>query len=66
MKFAKQLKELRTEKGLSYKQLEGAVGIDDSTLCRWENGQLDATCENLVKIAKFFGVSVDFLLGIEN
>jgi len=66
MEFAKRLKELRTEKELSYKQLENIIQIDDSTLCRWEKGQLDAVCINIKKLAEFFDVSTDYLLGLKD
>ena len=62
--FGERLKELRAEK--SFKHLEKEIGIDDSTLCRWENGQLENICQSLVKIAKFFNVSIEYLLGLEN
>jgi len=65
MKFAQRLKELRIEKGLSLKQFEKTIQLDDSTLCRWENGQLDSICDNLIIIAKFYDVTVGYLLGVE-
>lgn len=65
-KFPERLKELRIEKGLSLKALEQATGISNATLCRWENGTTDITGENLVIIAKYFGVSTDYLLGLED
>ena len=69
MIIAERLKELRAEKGLALKQLEAAVGIGNSTLHRWESGQnsqLETICENLIKLANFYDVTIDYLLGIEN
>jgi len=64
-KFSERLKELRSERGLSFKKLENAVGISDATLCRWENGQLENICEHIINLAKFFEVSVEYLLGLK-
>ena len=64
-KFAERLKELRIEKGLSIQALAKEVGIGSSCLCRWENCQADVKGSQLVVLAKYFGVSVDYLLGMD-
>lgn len=65
-KFCVKLKELRTDKGLSTKALGAIIGVSDVTICRWENGKADIVSENLIKLAKYFKVSTDFLLGIDD
>ena len=65
-KFSERLKELRLEKGLSIQALSKIVGIGSSTICRWENKQADIKSNELIILAKFFGVSTDFLLGLED
>lgn len=42
-----------------------AIAVSDATICRWENGISDIKSDQLVLLAKFFGVSSDYLLGIE-
>ncbi len=64
--FAERLKELRIEKNLSIQQLAKAVDIGSSSICRWENDQADIRGAQLVVLAKFFGVTTDYLLGLEN
>ena len=64
--FAKRLKELRTERGLSSMALGKAIGVSDATIIRWENNQNDIKAEQLVKLAHFFEVSTDYLLGLED
>jgi transcriptional regulator with XRE-family HTH domain len=64
--FAERLKELRSEKGLSAMALGKAIGLSDAAIIRWENNQRDIKAENLVEVAKFFGVSADYLLGLED
>lgn len=66
MNFGQRLKELRTEKGLSLLALGKIIEISDATICRWENNQTDIVSENLIKLALFFEVSTDYLLGLEN
>jgi transcriptional regulator with XRE-family HTH domain len=64
--FPKILKELRQEKGLTQAQLGKILGYTShSIIAQWENGQLMPTVENLIKIAKYFNESVDYLLGLE-
>ena len=64
--FAERLKDLRLEKGLSLQQLSRKVGIGAASLCRWENSQADVKGSQLIKLAEFFGVSTDYLLGLED
>lgn len=64
--FAERLKELRIEKGLSIQALAKDVKIGSSSLCRWENKQADVKGSQLIILAKYFKVSTDYLLGLEN
>lgn len=62
--LAKRLRELREEKGLTQKELAQALGLNSkSTITNYEQNSRDPDYETLIKIAKYFGVSVDFLLG---
>jgi transcriptional regulator with XRE-family HTH domain len=61
--FAKRLRELRTECDMSYEKLAEAIGVAKTSVFRWENAQADIKSEYLVAIAKYFGVSVDYLVG---
>ena len=64
--FGERLRELRTEKGLSIQSLSKEVQIGVASICRWENGQADGKGAQLVVLAKYFGVSTDYLLGLED
>lgn len=64
--FAVRLKELRLEKGLSHQQLGQEIKINGSTISRWENCKIDVRSYQLVKLANYFGVTIDYLLGLEN
>ena len=65
-KFSERLKALRQEKGLSIQGLAKEVHISSSALCRWENCQADVRGSQLVILAKYFGVTIDYLMGLEN
>ena len=64
-KFSEKLKELRNEQGLSVLALGKAIDVSDATICRWENGISDIKSDQLILLAKFFGVTTDYLLGLE-
>lgn len=64
--FAERLKELRTEKGLSIQALSKEVKIGVASICRWENCQADVKGAQLVILAKYFDVTTDYLLGLED
>lgn len=64
--FGVKLKELRIEKGLSQRKLGEIFGVCNQTVSFWETGSREPDLDALVKIADFFEVSVDFLLGRED
>lgn len=64
--FAERLKELRTEKGLSIQGLSKDIKIGVASICRWENCQADVKGSQLIVLAKYFDVTIDYLMGLEN
>ncbi len=63
-KFAIRLKELRTEKGVNQILLAEKLQVSKGIISFWENGLREPTLSNLLAIAKFFNVSLDFLAGL--
>lgn len=61
----KKLKELRTERGLYQKDVAEYLKIDRTTYVKYESGVSEPNHEMLCKIADFFNVTVDYLLGNE-
>ena len=61
--FADRLLELRREKGISQAKLAKELGVSFAVVCYWETDRSEPTAPNIVKIAEFFNVSVDYLLG---
>ena len=66
--FAKRLKELREEKGLSQHELAKKLGdeISNSAVSLWELGKRIPKLDALIILAKFFKVSIDYLAGLED
>ncbi len=64
--FAERLKELRLEKGLTQKQLAQNTGLSKSAIDFWEREQRVPNANAVVVLAKFFGVTSDYLLGLED
>ena len=61
------LKDLRIAKGLTTEQLANATGISKSALNNYENNEFkDISHVSLVKLATFYGVSTDYLLGLHS
>lgn len=57
------LRELRKQKGLTQLELAKFVGISQNNYSYWENDKVKIDNESIIKLADFFGVSVDELLG---
>lgn len=64
--FSSRLRELRQEKGLSMKQLAKNIGTTDAAISNWENGINEPKISYLKTLAVFFGVTADYLLGLED
>lgn len=60
------LYDLRIEQGLSQKQLAEAIGVSQSTIAKIEVNRNEATASTVRKLAKYFQVSADYLLGLED
>lgn len=57
------LKILRKEKGMTQTQVADAVGLGRQAYAYYEKGEREPSTETLCKLADFFGVTVDELLG---
>lgn len=66
MRFQERIKELRTQKGLSQMDLAVATGISQSAIAKWELGKTEPTATAIIVLARFFGETTDYLLGVEN
>ena len=60
------LKELRKKKGLSQQDLANLLNVSKQTVSNWENDNIQPSIEMLVRLSKIFGVTTDYLLGLED
>ena len=64
-KFCERLKELRIEKNLSQHLLSKELGYSQAAIARWEAGIQIPNIDVAITLAKYFGVTTDYLLGLE-
>lgn len=64
--FSIRLKELRTEKGLTQKQLAAAVNTTDDSVFSWEKGRSQPSIEAIRGLCLILETSADYLLGLED
>ena len=59
------LREIRKESGISLKKLGEIIGVAESTMSLYENEKRQPDYETLKKLADYFNVTTDYLLGRE-
>ena len=64
--LGKTIKELRLEEGISQRELGNRLNVCNQTVSFWESGQREPDLDTLLKIAKYFNVTTDYLLGLED
>lgn len=64
MRFPERLKELREEKNLTQYQLAKILDVHQTSITNWENGTNETDFATLIKLAKLFEVTTDYLLGV--
>lgn len=66
MELYERLKELRIERGLTLKQTSSALQLTLSAYANYEHGIRQPSVEIIKRICKFYEVSADYLLGLED
>ena len=59
------LEDLREERGLTQNEIAEAIGTSRTNIGRWEKGLNEPSYTFVVKLANFFNVTVDYLIGNE-
>lgn len=62
MALARKLQSLRKEKGYSQEELAGRLSISRQAVSKWESGQSVPDIDNLMELARIYGVTVDSIL----
>ena len=61
--FGNKIRELRKKKGISQLRLATDLNTTQNTISRYETGEREPGIDELIKIADYFNVSVDYLIG---
>ena len=64
--FCERLKELRIEKGLGQVEPAKEINVSKGIISLWGNGLREPKLSNLIVLAQFFDVSIDYLSGLKN
>lgn len=65
IRFGEKLKELRIERNIGQVELAKNLGLSKGIISLWENNLREPKLSNLVSLALFFNVSIDYLAGLE-
>ncbi len=66
MNIGKVIKQLRKDSNISRQTLANNIGVDVRTISYWESGSNEPKASYIYKLAVYFGVSTDYLLGLED
>ena len=63
--LSKNIKKLRTEKGMTQKELAEKLHVTPQAVSRWENGEVEPSVSTIGEMADIFGVTADEIIGGE-
>lgn len=61
--MVKNLRKLRTERGISQQSLASELGISQQSVNKYENHNVEPDIDTLISMARYFNTSVDYLIG---
>ena len=64
-KLHEQIRKLREARKMNQVELGKRLGVTKACICNWENDNAQPSVEMLVRLASFFSVSTDYMLGFE-
>lgn len=64
--FGQKIRDLRLENGLRQLDLSLIMGVSKTTICQWETSKQEPCLEDVVRLARYFQVSTDYLLDLED
>lgn len=66
MHYYQRLKDLRNDKDLTQSQIAKILGTSQKQYSRWETGEYQIPLDDLIILAKFYNVSIDYIVGLTN
>ena len=64
-RVADRMKELREDHDLTRLEMAKRLGVNKSTITRYESGEISPTIDMLLKIREMFGVTIDWITGVD-
>ena len=65
MTFGERIRQLRDSRHISQKNMGDTLGLNRGTLSKYELGEREPNMETIIRIAYYFGVTLDWLFGRE-
>jgi transcriptional regulator with XRE-family HTH domain len=62
--IGERLRKLRKEKGINQEELADVIGVNKATVSLYEIGKNDPSDKLKIEIAKYFNISLDYLIGV--
>ena len=59
----KRIRDLREDRDITQKQLAEILGMSQTGYSKYETGENDIPTQILIKLADFYGTSIDYMLG---
>ena len=66
MSLNENIKQLRLSRNLSQVDLAKALGVTKQSISNWENNNIQPSIDMLIRLAQFFSVSTDCILGLNH
>ncbi|MDE7278313.1 MAG: helix-turn-helix transcriptional regulator, partial [Oscillospiraceae bacterium] len=66
IEIANRLRQMRNKNNLSQEELAAKMGVSRQAVSKWERAEASPDTENLILLAKLYGVSIDELLNADN
>ena len=63
---AERIKALRAERGIGQNLLAKEIDVSNASISYWENAKQEPSAQAIYKLAQYFGVSADYILGLED
>lgn len=60
------LKDLKEDMDLKQKDVANIIGVAENHYGKYERGEVDITFARVIELAKFYGVSLDYIAGLTN
>lgn len=64
--LGERIKYLRNEKGIGQNLLAKELQLSNASISYWETGRQEPSAQAIFKLAKYFGVSADYILGLSD